>query len=67
MLYQLKRAGISQLDLVTIYVSVIRPVLESGADPALARGEVVKTFAAAIANVSDHVHAPKTSYRDQHE
>ena len=28
MLYQLKRAGISQLDLVTIYVSVIRPVLE---------------------------------------
>ena len=28
MLYQLKRAGISQLDLVKIYVSVIRPVLE---------------------------------------
>ena len=26
MLYQLKRAGISQLDLVKIYVSVIRPV-----------------------------------------
>ena len=28
MLYQLKRAGISQLDLVKIYVPVIRPVLE---------------------------------------
>ena len=28
MLYQLKRAGIGQNDLVTIYVSVIRPVLE---------------------------------------
>ena len=28
MLYQLKRAGIGQHDLVTIYVSVIRPVLE---------------------------------------
>ena len=28
MLYQLKRAGISQLDLVKMYVSVIRPVLE---------------------------------------
>ncbi len=28
MLYQLKCAGISQLDLVKIYVSVIRPVLE---------------------------------------
>ena len=28
MLYQLKRAGISQLDMVKIYVSVIRPVLE---------------------------------------
>ena len=28
MLYQLKRAGISQLDLVKIYVLVIRPVLE---------------------------------------
>ena len=28
MLYQLKRAGICQHDLVTIYVSVIRPVLE---------------------------------------
>ena len=28
MLYQLKRAGISELDLVKIYVSVIRPVLE---------------------------------------
>ena len=27
-LYQLKRAGISQLDLVTVYVSVVRPVLE---------------------------------------
>ena len=28
MLYQLKRAGISQLDLVTVYISVVRPVLE---------------------------------------
>ena len=28
MLYQLKRAGIGQHDLVTIYVSVIKPVLE---------------------------------------
>ena len=28
MLYQLKRAGIGQHDLVTIYVSVIRPVIE---------------------------------------
>ena len=28
MLYQLKRAGISQTDLVKIYVSIIRPVLE---------------------------------------
>ena len=28
-LYQLKHAGISQLDLVKIYVSIIRPVLES--------------------------------------
>ena len=28
MLYQLKRAGIGQHDLVTIYVRVIRPVLE---------------------------------------
>ena len=28
MLYQLKRAGISQLDLVTVYKSVVRPVLE---------------------------------------
>ena len=28
MLYQLKRAGIGQHDLVTIYVSVVRPVLE---------------------------------------
>ena len=28
MLYQLKRSGIGQHDLVTIYVSVIRPVLE---------------------------------------
>ena len=28
MLYQLKRAGVVQHDLVTIYVSVIRPVLE---------------------------------------
>ena len=28
MLYQLKRAGISQNDLVKIYVSIIRPVLE---------------------------------------
>ena len=30
MLYQLKRAGISQLDLVKIYVSVIRPVGPTG-------------------------------------
>ena len=28
MLYQLKRAGISQADLVSVYVSVLRPVLE---------------------------------------
>ena len=28
MLYQLKRAGISQLDMVTVYISVVRPVLE---------------------------------------
>ena len=28
MLYQLKRAGISQLDLMTVYISVVRPVLE---------------------------------------
>ena len=28
MLYQLKRAGISQLDLVTVYISVVRPGLE---------------------------------------
>ena len=28
MLYQLKRAGISQSDLVTVYISVVRPVLE---------------------------------------
>ena len=28
MLYQLKRAGISQLDLVTVYMSVVRPVIE---------------------------------------
>ena len=28
MLYQLKRAGIIQLDLVTVYISVVRPVLE---------------------------------------
>ena len=28
MLYQLKRAGVSQNDLVKIYVSIIRPVLE---------------------------------------
>ena len=27
MLYQLKRAGISQLDMVTVYISVVRPVL----------------------------------------
>ena len=30
MLYQLKRAGIGQLDLVTVYTSVVRPVLVSG-------------------------------------
>ena len=28
MIYQLKRAGINQIDLVRIYVSVIRPVVE---------------------------------------
>ena len=28
MLYQLKRAGITQKDLVTVYVSVVKPVLE---------------------------------------
>ena len=28
MLYQLKRAGITQIDLVSVYVSVVRPVLE---------------------------------------
>ena len=28
MLYQLQRAGISQLDMVTVYISVVRPVLE---------------------------------------
>ena len=28
MLYQLKRAGIIQLDLVTVCISVVRPVLE---------------------------------------
>ena len=28
MLYQLKRAGIIQLYLVTVYISVVRPVLE---------------------------------------
>ena len=28
MLYQLKRAGICQTDLVTVYISVVRPVLE---------------------------------------
>ena len=28
MLYQLKRAGIDQTDLLKIYLSVIRPVLE---------------------------------------
>ena len=28
MLYQLNRAGISQLDLVTVYISVVRPVIE---------------------------------------
>ena len=28
MSYQLKRAGISQLDLVTVYIRVVRPVLE---------------------------------------
>ena len=28
MLYRLKRAGISRLDLVTVYISVVRPVLE---------------------------------------
>ena len=28
MLYQMKRAGISQADLVIVYLSVVRPVLE---------------------------------------
>ena len=28
MMYQLKRAGISQSDLVTVYLSVVRPLLE---------------------------------------
>ena len=28
MLYQLKRAGVNQDDLVTIYISVVRPVIE---------------------------------------
>ena len=28
MLYQLKRAGITQKDLVSVYVSLVRPVLE---------------------------------------
>ena len=28
MLYQLKRAGISHLDMVTVYIRVVRPVLE---------------------------------------
>ena len=28
MLYQLKRAGVAQSDLVTVYISVVRPVLE---------------------------------------
>ena len=46
--------------------------LYAGADPAFGQGGGCKnngtpTFAAAIANVSDHVHAPKTSYRNHHE
>ena len=28
MLYQLKRAGVNQADLVTVYISVVRPVVE---------------------------------------
>ena len=28
MLYQLKRAGVNQADLVTVYISVARPVVE---------------------------------------
>ena len=28
MLYQLKQAGVNQADLVTIYISVVRPVVE---------------------------------------
>ena len=28
MLYQLKRAGVNQADLVTIYISIVRPVVE---------------------------------------
>ena len=44
----------------------------TGADPAFGQGGGCKnngtpTFAAAIAKVSDHVHAPETSYRSQHE
>ena len=33
MLYQLKRAGVNQADLVTIYISVVRPVVEYYACP----------------------------------
>ena len=28
MIYQLKRSGVNQADLVTIYISVVRPVVE---------------------------------------
>ena len=44
----------------------------AGADPAFGQGGGCKnngtpTFAAAIGNISDHVHAPKTSYHSQPE
>ena len=44
----------------------------AGADPAFGQGGGCKnngtqTFAAAIANISDHVHAPKQAYRSQNE
>ena len=44
----------------------------AGADPAFGQGggcnnNGTPTFAAAIGNICDHVHAPKTSYRSQPE
>ena len=52
-------------------VNTVEEAVHAGADPAFGQGGGCKnngapTFAAAIANVSDHVHAPKTSYRSQH-